>query len=205
MKTRVIGFCGKKGCGKDFVAGILAKMLGENGKTAINHAFADPFKRYCNESLGIPASLLWGNDEAKSTCTEYEWDQMPAFVRNAHQNKSGFMTVREVLQVVGTELGRNLWGKNIWIKAMQQLIDASPFDYVLITDVRFPNEADVVWKNGGKLWLVKGRGKEGDSHATENSIDGCTPDLVLWNNPDDTPETLSAKIDHALRMFYGAL
>ena len=34
---------------------------------------------------------------------------------------------------------------------MQQKIEASNADYIIITDVRFDNEAEFVKKNGGKI------------------------------------------------------
>ena len=215
MKTRIIGFCGKKGSGKNFVAGLLARMAKEQGKTVECHAYADPFKKFCHEILGISEGLLWGDDNAKNIATEYKWINMPArmfvgpiAVRRLSAIKSGqeFLTVRDVLQIVGTELGRDVWGVDVWVKSMERLMLKSTADYFLVTDVRFPNEVDVLHRNGGKLWLVKGRGVvSGDAHATENSIDGCTPDLIIDNSPGVSPEFLGATIKEAARAFYGAL
>lgn len=214
MKPRVIGFCGKKGSGKNFVAGILAGMIRDKGKSATCHAFADPIKRYCNTVLDIPESLLWGDDYAKSTETKYKWSTMPEelFIGPMRHMRilalladRKFLTVREVLQIVGTDLGRRVWGEDIWIQSMRRLICQTSADYFLITDVRFPNEANVVRENGGKLWMIKGRGKEGDSHSTENSIDGCVPDVVILNEPTSTPESLPVQIDASLGAFYGSV
>lgn len=56
------------------------------------------------------------------------------------------VTGREMLQFVGTEIGRKLY-PNIWVDL---LIDSlNPNSQAIITDVRFPNEVEAIKAKGG--------------------------------------------------------
>ena len=60
--------------------------------------------------------------------------------------------VRRLLQVFGTEVGRDMLGPEVWINQVFKKLDTFPADQsVAITDVRFPNEADALWARGGFL------------------------------------------------------
>lgn len=47
-----------------------------------------------------------------------------------------------LLQLLGTEWGRNTIDKNIWVKALQGKVKNSSADFVIIGDTRFENEFD---------------------------------------------------------------
>ena len=79
--------------------------------------------------------------------------------------------VRRFLQVLGTEAVRDHLGEDAWVDALDLKLKVDGFmakdergmyypyvwpgAKVVITDVRFPNEAAWVRKLGGKLWRVK--------------------------------------------------
>lgn len=65
--------------------------------------------------------------------------------------------VRRFLQVLGTEAVREHLGPNAWVDALENQINKDGFlnsGKVVITDVRFPNEAAWLQSVGGVLWRV---------------------------------------------------
>jgi len=72
--------------------------------------------------------------------------------------------VRRFLQVLGTEGVREHIGEAAWIEALELVLqrdaqmDKQGIAYgaqVVVTDVRFPNEANWIHRQGGELWRVK--------------------------------------------------
>ena len=197
---KVIGLAGQKGVGKNYVANIIREL---QCSFYYEVAFADPIKYYAIDILGIPDTLCFGSDDDKNEKTKYDWERMPAYIRG---EKSGQMTAREILQVLGTELGRNLWGKDVWTNALAirvSEIRKMGAEVVVVTDVRFQNEADCVRNIGGEVWLVDGPRRSlsltNDLHLSESSVLGILPDRVIRNfPPNDSKETLKGVILAAL-------
>jgi hypothetical protein len=212
--TRIIGFTGKKGVGKNFVAALVEEVLKEPKTKYIDFldtiveqgALADPIKEFCFSVLGLDKDIMYGNDDAKNATTEYRWEKMPQWLRSSIGVGHGPMTYRQIMQIVGTELGRDVWDKEIWVKALHRKIHRSGADYFLVTDVRFPNEVDAVKAWGGKVWKIDGpqRGavKKTDSHASENALNNTAIDFdaVIMNNLEDDKESLKAKVRQALEL-----
>lgn len=89
--------------------------------------------------------------------------------------------IRRLLQRMGTGVGRQLLGENIWVDAsMATLEDGGSY---VFTDVRFPNEAAAIRAAGGEVWRVQrpGRGPVND-HPSEIALDGWDFDRVLVND-----------------------
>ncbi|WGG14389.1 dNMP kinase [Salmonella phage phC17] len=55
-----------------------------------------------------------------------------------------FISPRKMLQLVGTELGRQLVHERIWLIILEQSIAKDDPDVAVITDVRFPNEGELL-------------------------------------------------------------
>jgi hypothetical protein len=64
---------------------------------------------------------------------------------------------RSALQKVGTEMGRNFFHEDIWINHLLRRTD--PNKNYVISDIRFPNEINMIRENGGKVFRVI-RGEE---------------------------------------------
>jgi hypothetical protein len=78
--------------------------------------------------------------------------------------------IRGLLQRLGTEAGRNTLWDSIWIDAALHDLDESG-KYV-ITDARFPNEADAIRERGGVLARISRSGVgPANSHPSETSLD----------------------------------
>ena len=91
------------------------------------------------------------------------------------------MTVREVLQLVGTECMRNNLHQNVWVNSL--FADYTEGSRWLITDTRFPNEAKAIKERGGIILRVN-RDLESNTntHPSETSLDNYEFDYVINNN-----------------------
>lgn len=87
---------------------------------------------------------------------------------------------RYVMQTLGSEWGRDCINHDIWVNlAKKQCLDLMDKGInVVIDDVRFDNEAEMIRSIGGKVVLLKGRGGISGSHVSEN---GTHPDLAINN------------------------
>jgi len=95
--------------------------------------------------------------------------------------------VRRLLQILGTEQGREVWGEDIWVNTMFAWMTLYHKDWginkFVIPDVRFPNELRAIQKLGGKVYRVIGdrQGNLTDEawlHSSENSL---TDDMNIYN------------------------
>lgn len=132
----LVGFVGYIGSGK----GSAGEILQNIGFQPIS--FANKLKDAVSVMFGWPRELLEGNTAASRDFREQE----DSYWTKALGKK---ITPRLALQWMGTEAGRNVFGRDVWVAAL--LKDLGPNrDYVL-TDVRFPNEIEMVTAQGGLL------------------------------------------------------
>lgn len=95
--------------------------------------------------------------------------------------KKEFPEVRELLQRMGTDVGRDILGPDTWVDALARSIDVTR-DYVF-ADTRFPNEFDFVKAHGGVMIRVnrEGCGPIND-HISEIGLDNHDFDFYVENN-----------------------
>jgi len=95
--------------------------------------------------------------------------------------------VRRLLQIMGTEQGREVWGEDIWVNTMFAWMTLYHKDWgidkFVIPDVRFPNELTAIQRLGGKVYRVTGDRlgdltEEAWSHPSEQSL---TDDMDLYD------------------------
>jgi hypothetical protein len=118
----------------------------------------------------------------------------------AYSNKEAIIpelgvSARHMMQTLGTEWGRACIHPDFWVmiaRAETQRIMADGRS-VVIDDVRFPNEAKMVFDLGGELWRIDrpGVSYNGD-HSSEGGLEDITPDRVIVN--DGTIAQLKEKI-----------
>ena len=118
---KIVGICGEMGSGKD----TLGEMLG-----GTKVSFADPLKKVCAYVFDIPVEDM-NTQEGKAS---------------VHPNGYG-LTNRRILQIVGTDMFRELINTDVWIDKFKRT--AGQHDYVVVTDLRFDNEAQVILDLGG--------------------------------------------------------
>ena len=152
-KRRLIGIAGRAGSGK----GTLAEHF-YTYYYFVQTSFAAPLKRGCAVMFGYP--LAWNNTH------EGKLRQVPG------QN----FTVRQALQIIGTEGARTL-DPDVWINYANQRWKESSEDFVY-EDVRFENEGKWIKSQGGIIVkCVNHDHIEDPTHVSE--------DLSWLTNPDE--------------------
>jgi len=87
---------------------------------------------------------------------------------------------RKLLQRMGTEVGREMFGEDFWVN--QGLLKASQHDNVVFADTRFENEANAIRKHGGQVWRVhKHDHGPVNNHPSETALDDYRFDWTLPN------------------------
>jgi len=90
---------------------------------------------------------------------------------------------RRLLQLIGTEVGRG-YNLDIWVRHLDTKLGWSTTKDVVVTDVRFHNEANYVKTHGGMLVRVTGRGglsNTGGTHPSEVEQETISADYTLHN------------------------
>lgn len=109
--------------------------------------------------------------------------------------KTAFPEIRRLLQVLGTEVGRQMIDEDVWVTMTTQ--DLKPTDDVVFADVRFPNEAQAIKDLGGQIWRVNRPGTHAiNAHASESAMDNWPFDAIITN--DGTLEDLMGQVETAL-------
>lgn len=137
----IVGLVGFIGSGKGTVGDILVEEYG-----FIQESFAKPVKDLANFIFGWDRELLEGK-----TPESREWREAndPYWSELLERDFSP----RLALQLIGTEIGRNVFHKDFWVKLMKTRLDDGK-NYV-ITDVRFPNEIDFIKSVGGFTFNIQ--------------------------------------------------
>lgn len=189
--TRFITLAGKKQVGKDTSAGFIKNIVEHANpgvKVHIAH-FADALKEACTSVFGIPRSDM-ESETGKKRLTDVRWPKKlvlydlndKAYNVWLPDPNGLFMTVREVLQYVGTEMFRSQMDPDLWVKSIFRR-QYGPDDIVVVADCRFPNEADYAKKNGLLVSVQRSTGLEGDQHASEIALDSYEGyHVVIENN-----------------------
>lgn len=90
------------------------------------------------------------------------------------------MTPRMLMQMLGTEFGRDMVHPNLWVNSLMNEYKRQKW---LVTDVRFPNEAKAIKDRGGILIRVNRDSDSKDSHVSENELITYKDwDYVIDNN-----------------------
>lgn len=112
---------------------------------------------------------------------------------------SELLTPRLILQLLGTEGGRDVIHPNIWVNAT--LGDLTEKDRVIITDARFLNEVLGIKRKGGiVVKIIRPSVKSTSTHPSETSLNNYKDwDYVIIN--DGSLEELEDKVEAMLRHF----
>ena len=142
----LIGLAGASRAGKDVIASMMAAKHGYT-----RHALATPLKDLCQGMFGL------SNEQVHGGLRE---------VVDARYN----MTPRRILQTVGTDCVRAI-SPDHWVDAFEAT--HFPLDFrakVVVTDIRFQNEADAIKRLGGSVFLVTRECCDAcDRHASEQA------------------------------------
>jgi hypothetical protein len=202
----IIGLLGFIGSGKGTVADILVS------KGFKKESFADPVKDAVSAIFGWDRALLEGDTKESRDFREAKdewWSQKTAM----------HITPRAMLQIMGTEAGRDTFHPDLWILSLEQRLKKNK--HTVIADVRFPNECESIRKMGGFIVQVS-RGSNPEwydvarranlekntdlmvdypIHYSEWAWIGQQTDYVISNN--GSLDMLNADVKHLLKIFVG--
>jgi hypothetical protein len=111
------------------------------------------------------------------------------------------LTPRLLLQLLGTECGRDIIHPNIWINALFSKYKHRPmleYPSWIITDVRFINEVEAIKERGGIIIRVNNPNVEStDIHISETELDNYPFDYIIENG--STLNDLRIKVQELVR------
>lgn len=175
--------------GKSTATRLLTEGLGYR-----NVKFAEPLKAMTGcflMQIGVPLDQLEDFIEGhrkEEPLTEFGFDNL---------------TARKIMQTLGKEWGREQIDPNLWTtiaaRKARKLIEDG--DRVVIDDLRFPNEYDLVKNMGGEAWCLYNPRVEipVSGHQSEGLLDNHAFDKALINS--GTIEDLETSVMEAVTRF----
>jgi len=162
----IIGLSGWARSGKDTIADYLVEHHG-----FVKLSLATPMREALYRLN--PDIVDWGNMHwsLRQAVDLFGWEDM----------KTSFPILRGLMQRMGTEVGREMFGEDFWVN--QVIKEASKYDKVVIADCRYLNEAEAVRSAGGQVWRVsKDSAAAANDHDSEHGLDDYAFDINLDNN-----------------------
>lgn len=162
----ILGITGRAGSGKSSASAYL-----ETYHRFHKTAFADPVKKTVSELFKIPIGYL--QDPEEKSKLDPIWKK----------------TRREIMQVFATECMRDHFGADFWTKLM--LLSIMDLRYqrgdnidIVIDDVRFPEEVQMIRDLGGCIILIRrpNNPHEIDQSHVSESLTGVDPDRIVVNS-----------------------
>lgn len=139
--TKIIGICGAARAGKTTAAEAIAREFG-----AKHLSFAEPIRVFIQEITG-----------------GYSDDQKEEVIRWIGKSP------RQMMQTLGTEWGRDMVSRNLWVDVCLQRAKQHPL--VVISDVRFENEIASILGSGGLLiHISRPDAPAVNSHISEKDV-----------------------------------
>ena len=159
-RSKIIAFAGRKRSGK----GMLAKGMREYSPNVVIIAVADSLKLLCCKLLKITYDELTQMKDDGTTFEAKVDDYWVSTIKhevkisdNIIRNEIGgrvFTNVREVLQIIGTDLIRK-YSPNWHIdKTIERIKSYGDDKIVVVEDVRFPNEKRRIEEIGGDVYFI---------------------------------------------------
>ena len=170
MTHRILGIVGKKGSGKDTTGEYLIEKYGY-----IRFAFGDKVK------------------EASRTLFNFTDEQLYGSLKDKIDNRYG-LKPREVFQRLGTEFGqfdihklfpelnKKIARRSFWTLAFKEFCQKHPDKNIVITDVRFRHEFNIIKEMGGEFIKIERDGLILDDHISENELSSIEFERILDNN-----------------------
>ena len=177
--------------------------------------WAGKLKDIASLLTGIPVESF-EDQEFKKTLLGPEWgtvtlnplNSIPVF---ADIEFNSLITVREFLQRLGTDAIRDGLHTNAWVNALMAdykekssecgtskkgtIVNCSKYPNWIITDTRFPNEAEAIKKAGGIIIRVDRPGvKPINDHPSEIGLDGWKFDYKIANVSDIKALSLTVRM-----------
>lgn len=173
----VIGLAGFARSGKDTVADILEEIT--DGRVE-RDAFADRLKLIAALALGVavhPDDV--GTSGVRRWADQFKQAESVAVIGPGGSVISE-ISGRQFLQRLGAEGIRDVLGQNALVDAVP--LRRSGVDLLVLTDVRFENEARAVRGAGGSVWRVNRPGVGEGTHRSEIPLADELVDVEIDNS-----------------------
>ena len=197
----IIGLSGYARSGKDEAASVLVEEFGFR-----RVAFADKLREVLyqlNPFVRLtPFTVIIGQENPPKRLSEPV--NLPVRVQDVinHFGWDGYKEteyageIRSLLQKLGTEAGRLTLWDSIWVDAA--FAGTKESENIVVTDCRFPNEAQAIVDRGGEIWRISRTGVgPANSHASETSLDEWPWERIILN--DGSLEDFHRKIRKIMR------
>jgi hypothetical protein len=190
---RIIGINGLKRSGKDTIGQYLVR---EHGYERLS--FAEPL--YEAVWRLNPEMTFWSEwsqfkgIRIQDAVNHYGWEGL----KNGEHTPETKAEVRRLLEVMGTEVGRQLFGQNFWVDlAVSKIEDGQRY---VFTDMRFENEIQAVadYKPDAYTLKVMRPGCTPNGHASDRDLPNDLFDGSVMN--DDTIPALEERVYDMLRV-----
>lgn len=200
---RLIGLHARLHAGKDTAFDFIERYAADHDQLALRNAFADPLKISGMRALGFEyddgTQVQVANDIKETGRVSVTWLDSDGTLRSntitGRQLWQLYGTEAHRVDDLGASFGRDFWVDNLLptgsdtSKALTRapngevsryqpawwnnFIDSEVADIAVVTDVRFPNEAQRVFKLGGEVWKIDADlrlGPNTDAHASEQPL-----------------------------------
>ena len=168
----IIGLCGDQGSGKTTVGNILAEKYNFHILS-----FSDALKDIVSILFQWPRHLLEGD-----TPYSREWRETIDDWWSNYLNIPDF-TPRKALQIIGTDVLRDKFHPDIWMIIIERQLSNNK--NIVITDIRFTNELNMIRKHGGHIIYIKRTNESSfikPSHKSEYDITQMDIQDIIYNN-----------------------
>jgi dephospho-CoA kinase len=151
----IIGLSGYAQAGKDTIANYLVSNYGYK-----KISFADPIREALYRLNPKVSIADMSGIYLRSLVDSLGWEAV----------KVESEDVRELLQRMGTEVARDMFGEDFWVD--QAMAKAQHYENVVLADVRFENEIQAILGASGDVWRVSKPGvNAANRHISETSLD----------------------------------
>ena len=161
MFHNVIGLGGYAQVGKDAFANVLERHYGWY------HTYMSSALREALEVLNPIIYTTYDGGEFKTLRFKDVVDMY------GYETAKEISEVRKLLQRMGTEVARNLWGENFWIERTSADLKKHINDghAVVLTGIRYFNEIEMIKDFGGSLiWVSRPGYSAINDHSSDNSL-----------------------------------
>jgi hypothetical protein len=213
IMQQVVGLIGLKGAGKDTAAAFLKEH------NFVRVAFADELYLQVATTYSVELGQLQHRDTKETPLKELALvhcrdTRFVAVCRQLDPEGTNeeflekWRSPRQVLQWWGTDYRRRVDKDSYWLDIVRGIIEAYPRTNFVITDVRFPNEAEFVTALGGTLVRIRRPSLEEEAarereqhgtfaHPSETALLNWVTDYEFINE-DGNPSALR---DSVLKVF----
>lgn len=192
----LLGVTGLARAGKDTFAKMLAERLYKHTNNVfILMAYAHELKLKIQKDFDLSYEQLWGTDKEKIDTRYMKTPKLCCQECTKDKSSNCCWSPREILQNYG-EFYRTI-DHLFWVKHLFDVIKNNNYENVIITDIRYPNEADPIIERGGYVIKINRENKDyinNKQHVSETSM-GNYNNIAFVIENNGTLDELKCKAD----------